>query len=521
MSPHIRVLVIDDEAAHAEAAAEALERAGFETAVAVSGPEGLEGLTSHAPDVVVTDLKMPGADGMAVLREARRLNPGAKVILITAYADIDSARAAFKQGAFDYLVKPLDIGELRTAVERAGQETNLTRTNQQLRRRLDDQFGFESITGNTPQMRKVVALLQRIAPTSATVLIVGESGTGKERVANVIHQNSPRNRAAFVALNVASFPEGIIESELFGHEKGAFTGASSRRAGVFEYADGGTLFLDEVSELPPATQVRLLRVLEEQEFMRVGGTSPIKVDVRLIAATNKDLEEAVEQGQFREDLYYRLNVVLVHIPPLRERRDDIPLLVQTFIGQYRHQAKARFQGISGQAMELLKQYNWPGNVRELRNLVESLMVLSPDREVRPEDIPKYLRPRATPSANLPVRVEKTREQAEREIIYKTLLGLRADVAELKGLLAGEHRPRPPMGVHSRHTDLVEEGDQAQQEPAGETVQFPVGTDMSRVERDMIRKTLQHTGGNRKKAAKLLGIGERTLYRKIQAYGLNG
>ena len=458
MSPHIRVLVIDDEAAHAEAAAEALERAGFETAVAVSGPEGLEGLTSHAPDVVVTDLKMPGADGMAVLREARRLNPEAKVILITAYADIDSARAAFKQGAFDYLVKPLDIGELRTAVERAAQGTNLTRTNQQLRRRLDERFGFESITGNTPQMRKVVALLQRIAPTSATVLIVGESGTGKERVANAIHQNSPRNRAAFVALNVASFPEGIIESELFGHEKGAFTGASSRRAGVFEYADGGTLFLDEVGDMPPGTQVKLLRALESGEVRRLGSNQPLTVDVRLVAATHQDLEQLIKQGGFRQDLYYRLKVITVPLPPLRERKADIPLFLEGFLADFTAKHAKHVTGLTDAARRVLYHYDWPGNVRELRNCIENMVVLAGGPVLDVEDIPTDI----------------------------------VEAVATEGLLA-----LPP-------------GRSPVAQLAGRTVQ--------EVERELIAHTLEHTDGDRKEAARMLGISERTLYRKLKRYG---
>ena len=483
------------------------KRHDFQVAQASDGSQARKILRRGPQDVLVVDLSLPDSDGIGLIQLARRDNPGAIVMVITDKGGGNLGLKALRAGADDLFQRPVKLRILGEAIKKAQDRRTFLRESH--------------LVGNSPAMRRIYETIEQIAHTDITAMIVGESGTGKELVARAIHLKSRRSSGPFLAVNCGALAEGIIDSELFGHERGAFTGAVSRRAGYFELADGGTLFLDEVSDLPPATQVRLLRVLEEQEFMRVGGTSPIKVDVRLIAATNKDLEEAVEQGRFREDLYYRLNVVLVHIPPLRERRDDIPLLVQTFIGQYRHQAKARFQGISGQAMELLKQYNWPGNVRELRNLVESIIVLSPDREVRPEDIPKYLRPRATPSANLPVRVEKTREQAEREIIYKTLLGLRADVAELKELLAGEHGPQPPMEVHSRHVDLVDEGGQAQQEPAGETVQFPVGTDMSRVERDMIRKTLQHTGGNRKKAARLLGIGERTLYRKIQAYGLNG
>lgn len=461
MSQGVRVLVIDDEAAHAEAAAEALERAGFQTSVATSGPEGLEKLAQEAPDVVVTDLRMHQVDGLAILREARRLYPDVKVIIITAYADIDSARAAFKEGAFDYLVKPLDIGELRTAVERAAQELALSRNNLQLRRRLDERYGFEAIIGNTPQMRRVVELLRRIAPTSATVLILGESGTGKELVANTIHQQSPRRDAPFVALNVASFPEGIIESELFGHEKGAFTGASTRRAGVFEYADGGTVFLDEVGDMPLGTQVKLLRTLESGEVRRLGSNQPIKVDVRLIAATHQDLEKLIEEGRFRQDLYYRLKVVTIYLPPLRERKADIPLFLDAFLAEFADKHGKHITGITEAARRVLQHYHWPGNVRELRNCIENMVVLATGPVLDVEDIPSDI----------------------------------VEAVATEGLLA-----LPP-------------GRSPVAQLTGKTVR--------EVERELISQTLEHTGGDRKEAARLLGISERTLYRKIKQYGLTG
>ena len=461
MSPHIRVLVVDDEAAHAEAAAEALERAGFETSVAISGPEGLERLTSDAPDVLVTDLKMQGADGMDLLREARRLDPTAKVILITAYADIDSARAAFKEGATDYLVKPLDIGELRTAVQRAASEAALKRANKQLRRRLDERFGYESIIGNTPQMKQVVALLQRIAPTSASALIVGESGTGKDLVANALHQNSPRSHAPFLALNVASFPEGIIESELFGHEKGAFTGASSRRAGVFEYADGGTVFLDEVGDMPPGTQVKLLRTLEMGEVRRLGSNQSTKVDVRLIAATHQNLEKLIEEGRFRQDLYYRLKVVTVTLPPLRERKADIPLFLEAFIPEFADEHGKEITGLTDAARRVLYHYDWPGNVRELRNCIENMVVLARTQVLDVADIPNDV----------------------------------VEAVATEGLLA-----LPP-------------GRSPVAQLTGRTVR--------EVERELIIQTLEHTDGDRSEAARMLGISERTLYRKLKRYGLSG
>ncbi len=458
--PSARVLVIDDEAAHAAAAAEALTRAGFQTSVATSGDQGVQLLVKEQPDVVVTDLRMPGIDGMAVLARARKLDPDIKVILITAYADIDSARAAFKEGASDYLVKPLDIGELRAAVARATRQLQLTRENLQLHHRLDERFGFESIIGNTPQMQEVVALLRRIAPTSATVLILGESGTGKDWVANTVHQNSPRRDQPFMALNVASFPEGIIESELFGHEKGSFTGASARRQGVFEYADGGTVFLDEVGDMPLGTQVKLLRTLEQGEVRRLGSNQSIRVDVRLLAATHQNLEDLVEEGRFRQDLYYRLKVVTVELPSLRERKADIPLFIDAFLSEFSSKHDKEVAGISENARRVLYHYHWPGNVRELRNCIENMVVLARQPVLDTEDIPAHV----------------------------------VEAVATEGLLA-----LPP-------------GRSPVAQLTGKTVQ--------EVERELIAHTLEHTDGDRAEAARLLGISERTLYRKLKRYHLS-
>jgi len=454
------VLVIDDQAAHAEAAAEALARAGFQVSVATSGRSGLEQLASNAPDVVVTDIRMHDVDGMTILREARRRNPDTKVIMITAYADLDSARSAFKDGAFDYLVKPLDIGELRTAVVRAAEDLALSRNNVQLHRRLGERFDFRSIIGNTPAMRELVALLRRIAPTSATVLILGESGTGKELVANAIHNHSPRRDAPFVALNVASFPEGIIESELFGHERGAFTGASGRRAGVFEHADGGTVFLDEVGDMPLATQVKLLRTLEAGELRRLGSNEPIRVDVRLITATHQELEKLVEEGRFRLDLYYRLKVVTVSLPPLRERKADIPLFIDAFLAEFSAKHGQRITGLTDAARRALYHYHWPGNVRELRNCIENMVVLARGPFLDVDDIP----------------------------------------ADILAAVATEGLLALPPGRTPTPPSLT-----------GKTVR--------EVERELIAQTLEHTQGDRSEAARMLGISERTLYRKLKRYGL--
>jgi len=326
---------------------------------------------------------------------------------------------------------------------------------------LSERFGYENIIGTTPQMQQVVALLRRIAPTSATVLITGESGTGKDLVANAIHQNSPRCDAPFVALNVASFPEGIVESELFGHEKGAFTGASSRRAGVFEYADGGTVFLDEVGDMPPGTQVKLLRTLELGEVRRLGSNKSVKVDVRVIAATHQNLEQLIEEGKFRQDLYYRLKVVTLRLPPLRERKADIPLFLEVFIPEFANQHGKEITGLTDAARRVLYHYDWPGNVRELRNCIENMVVLARGPVLDVEDIPLNV----------------------------------VEAVATEGLLA-----LPP-------------GRSAVAQLTGRTVR--------EVERELITQTLEHTDGDRSEAALMLGISERTLYRKLKRYGLSG
>jgi DNA-binding NtrC family response regulator len=481
---------------------------GYRVTETANGSQARKFLRRETHDVLLLDLSLPDSDGLGLIKLARDENPWAIVLVISDSGGESLAAKAFRSGADDLFQRPIRPDHIDRTIERIQQ-----------RRAFLQEVG---LVGNTPAMRRIYETIEQIGPTDVTVMVVGESGTGKELVARALHLKSPRRNKPFLAVNCGALAEGVLDSELFGHEKGAFTGAISRREGRFELANGGTLFLDEVSELPPTTQVRLLRVLEQREFMRVGGTTPIKVNVRLIAATNRDLEEAVVEGQFREDLFYRLNVVVIHIPALRQRPDDVPLLVDHFVRHSNLDRKERFQGISPEAMEILKQYQWPGNVRELRNLIENLIVLAPQREVLPQDVPKYLRPRMSSGANLPTRIEKTREQAEREIIYKTLLNLRADVAALRELLtSGEPVDRSAMEVKPHTDDWAEEQAEAREGGENEKVTFPVGTDMARVEREMIKKTLQHVGGNRKKAAKLLGIGERTLYRKIQMYGLNG
>ncbi|MBI1852289.1 MAG: sigma-54-dependent Fis family transcriptional regulator [Planctomycetes bacterium] len=381
------ILIVDDQKDHALAVQEALERVGFRCVVAASGEAGLRALSNAPIDVVVTDLVMRDVDGMAILRAAREREDPPEVIVVTGHASVESAVAAMREGALTYLKKPFDLDEIRTVVKKAAEQRALARRTRSLEQQLDKKFGFERIIGNTPAMQRIVDVLGQISPTSVTVLILGESGTGKELVAKAIHQNSPRKQHQFVALNCASLSEGVLESELFGHERGAFTGAVQARKGRFEFADKGTLFLDEVGDMPIPTQVKLLRVLEEREILRVGSNVPVAVDVRLIAATNQDLEQLVRQGRFREDLYFRLRVVTIELPPLRDRQADIPLLVDHFLREFAHAHAKKIKGMTAMARMILVDYPWPGNVRELRNCIENMVVVSRGTELDVEDIP--------------------------------------------------------------------------------------------------------------------------------------
>ena len=370
------------------------------------------------------------------------------------------------------------------------------------------------LVGKSPRLHEIAEIILQVAPTNVTVLISGESGTGKELIAQGIHKHSPRRFKPFIAVNCGALAEGVLESELFGHEKGAFTGAAARRKGVFELADGGTILLDEVGEMPLSTQVKLLRVLEEKEFMRVGGTEYINVDVRVIASTNRNLASAVERGNFRRDLYYRLKVVEIFMPPLRERREDIPLFVDTFIAQFAKENGIDFPGITEDAMQLLVNYAWPGNIRELKNLIESMVVLSPERKIEASDVPITLTDAEEPVRYLPVRVDKTPEQAEREMIFRTLLALKNEVAAMK-----EDILERLDGQVIRDAQVMEKED-IHTEPSTKGITFDIGTPMSEVEREMISKTLQEAKGNRRKAAQMLGLSERTFYRRLQEYGLS-
>jgi DNA-binding NtrC family response regulator len=382
-----RVLVVDDEPDMVENCARILKRAGHQCLTATDPQRALALVDSERPDLLLTDLKMPGMDGMEVLRRAHEVDPALPVILITAFASIESAVAAIKQGAFDYLPKNFSVDQLRVAVERGLRQRELQLENRNLREQLQGTLGLENLIGRSPAMAKVFELVRKAARSDANILVLGESGTGKELIARAIHANSPRASQAFVPVDCASLPEQLLESELFGHEKGAFTGAVKSKRGLMEVADRGTLFLDEIGELPVALQAKLLRVLQERQLRHVGGTALIDVDVRLVAATNRDLREAVAKGQFREELYYRVNVIAIPLPPLRERAGDLKLLAHAFLKRY---GGERVKGFDDAALQTLEGYAWPGNVRELQNVIERACALADGERVTRSDLPDYL-----------------------------------------------------------------------------------------------------------------------------------
>ncbi|MBI5155583.1 sigma-54-dependent Fis family transcriptional regulator, partial [Candidatus Poribacteria bacterium] len=359
------LLLVDDQPEVLEGLSLAFSRTDNIVTTATNGEEAIHHLNSEDIDVVVTDLKMDGIDGLGVLRHALSINPAPAVIILTAFGTIESAVDALKEGAFHYLTKPVNVKELRVLVEKAAQHRSLIRENIELRAQIEKRFGIEGMVGESPEMQRMYDLIRQVGPTRATVLILGESGTGKEVFARAVHQVSPRAKKPFVAVHCAALPETLLESELFGHERGAFTGAVARRPGRFEIAHGGTLFLDEVGEIPLSMQVKLLRVIEQREITRVGGNDSVKVDVRLVVATNRELEEEVAEGRFREDLYYRLKVVQVTMPPLRHRRGDIPLLSSHFLSDFARENGRPLPALSKEAIEALQAYHWPGNVREL------------------------------------------------------------------------------------------------------------------------------------------------------------
>lgn len=447
----LSVLVVDDDETHAESIADALEMDGCKTRVAAAGRAGVAAMEEESFDAVLTDLVMHDLSGLEVLKEARRLQPDAAVLMVTGHASVETAVDAMRFGAGDYLTKPVRLPELRTRLARVVESVRLKRDNIALRAQLDKRFGFEGIIGHSPALQRIFDILRQVASTHATVLILGESGTGKELVASALHNNSPRKDQHFVALNCAAMSEGLIESELFGHTKGAFTGAISAKEGLLAHASGGTLFLDEIGDMPLSVQAKLLRVIETREVTPVGGTESRRIDIRLVAATNRDLDAMVKDGSFREDLLFRLKVVAINLPALRERAGDVPILVDHFIGLFAEEHGRAVTGIDAEARTALMRYSWPGNVRELRNTIENMVVLTGASLLTIEDVPEAIRGHGGP-----------------------------------GVVGG--------------FELA-------------------GRSLAEVERELIAVNLELVDGNRHKAAKMLGIGERTLYRKIKEYEL--
>ena len=446
-----RILVVDDEESNLRVLQRLLGRAGYATSTASSGPEALDVLRAEHPELLLTDLKMPGMDGLELLKAARTVAPTTEVILMTAYGTVEIAVEAMKEGAYDFITKPLNKHEVLKSVGKAHEKARLLAENRQLREQVEA-WGKATgplgrIVGRSEALRAVLEAVRQVAPSEATVLIHGESGTGKELLARGIHDLSGRKDGPMIRVNCAAIPENLFESELFGYEKGAFTGAAGRKPGRFELADGGTLFLDEIAELSMPMQVKLLRVLQEGEFERVGGTKTVSVDVRLVAAPNRDLERLVAERRFREDLFYRLNVIPIRLPALRERSDDIPLLAAHFLGVYARKNRKDVKGITDEALEALQSHRWPGNVRELENTIERAVVLTRSDRVEVGDLPTHMRPEG----------------------------------------------------HGGSRRLT----------------FPIGTPLREMEDVAIRETLKYTDGDKKLAARLLGIAARTIYRKLE------
>jgi len=413
------ILIVDDERNTREGLARALKR-HYHVELAESGMAALQKLETLQVDAVLTDLRMPGMDGLTLVRRLLARDPQPVCILLTAYGSVETAVEAMKNGAYDFMTKPVNLDRLEVVLKRALESRHLVETNRKLQAQLDEKFGMENIIGQSPAMSAVFDTIRQVAPSRATALIQGESGTGKELVAHALHNLSPRRKNPFIAVHCAALSDNLLESELFGHERGAFTGATESRKGRFELADGGTLFLDEIGEVPLSTQVKLLRVLEERSFERVGGTQLVQVDTRLVAATNRDLRAMVEEGTFREDLYFRLNVVQIQLPPLRGRREDIPLLLHAYLRQFCQENARDLDGFTPDALDALVQYSWPGNIRELRNLVERMVVLTRGDKITLRDVPSEVREGGSPRVSGPLAGAVSMEEAEKKMIIQAL-----------------------------------------------------------------------------------------------------
>jgi two-component system NtrC family response regulator len=458
-SPMATLLIVEDEPKMLRLLELNLSDDGYTTRTASTAENGLKILASDRIDLVLTDVKLPGMNGLEFLQSVKRANAAIPVVMMTAYGTVESAVEAMKEGASDYVLKPFSIEEIKLIVRKELEVQRLHEENRQLREALGHRYQFDNIVANSPGMQEVLATVEQVAPTNSTVLLGGESGVGKDMIARAIHQHSRRVNGPFIKINCTAIPENLLESELFGFEKGAFTGAVSAKPGKFELADKGTIFLDEIGDMPGSLQVKLLRVLQEREFERLGGTRTIKVDVRVVAATNQDLRAALEQGTFREDLYYRLNVVPISIPPLREHKEDIPYLVDHFIRRFAESSGKPIEGITAEAMKVLVDFYWPGNVRELENIIERAVVMTVGPKIEAGDI-------------------------------------RLDTA-----------------AHgSSHSDSV-----GKENPA--TLFLPQGMTLEQYEDKLIREALQRAGGNKSQAARLLGLSRNALRYRLSKIGV--
>jgi DNA-binding NtrC family response regulator len=431
------ILVAEDEELMRAILTRLLEDAGYRVAVAADAEDALERFAAEDVALVLTDIRMAGMDGLTLLDRIKDVDPDALVIVMTAYSSVDSAVAALRKGAYDYITKPFVNEDLLQSVKNALRLRGLFRENRALRRELDRRYSFSEIIGTSTALQAVFRLVEKVAATNTNILIEGESGTGKELIARAIHHNSPRQERPFVAVNCGALPESLLESELFGHTKGAFTGAVANKPGLFRAGEGGTVFLDEVAEITPAMQVRLLRALQEHEVTPLGSSAPVSFDARIICATNRDLEREVAEGRFREDLFYRLNVIEIHLPPLRERREDIPLLVRSFIKRTAREQDASEKNITPEAMSALINYNWPGNVRELQNAIERAFTLSGE-EINTDSLPPRVREATAALGQMPMRdpdgLRPTLAEIERRYIFDTLSAVNQDKARAANIL---------------------------------------------------------------------------------------
>ena len=450
---HHRILVVDDEPASRNGLQELLTLWGYGVTAAADGQEALELAGSSSPDLVIADLVMPGIDGLELLSRLRRNVPTAAVVFLTGQGSIETAVQAIKDGAYDYLTKPVDPTRLQLLLDRALERSEAARELRLLRRQLRQRGAFGRLLGGSRGMMEVMRQVEASAPTDATIFISGESGTGKELVAHTVHELSPRRKGSFVAVNCAAIPETLLESEIFGHERGSFTGAVERRQGCFELADGGTLFLDEVAEMPPGTQAKFLRVLQEGQFRRLGAKAEIRVNVRVVAATNKEPTKALQDGTLREDLYYRLHVFAIELPPLRDRLEDLPELAQAFIEEFNDRYGRSVRGVDEDTLHVFRRHRWPGNVRELRNAIERAVIVCSGDVIRAEHLP------------------------------------------------------PPLGVRTETTAQVAEPD----------LVVPIGTTVEDAERELILRTLKQTGGNKTRAAGVLSISLKTIHNRLHKY----